>query len=115
MKWNKIYKNSYIAFREFLDQKEIKYSEEDFLAMTEMHGEGLLGFDLRELYDWFDDKGIYIQIRRVSSLEKESNVFQWKINNSGWSTDLFMCRRSAEARAFEIAFFERNKQWDKII
>lgn len=116
MNWTKINEESYRAFSEFHREGNFKCSEDDFLTIVQEHGEKLMGISMEDLYDFFDDKGIYVQIRNTeSSLNGKLTVWQWRINNSSWSTESFMCRKASEEKAFEIAFLERDKQWDNII
>jgi hypothetical protein len=114
--WSKISELYPRAFGEFHQDGNFKNTEEEFLALVIEHGEPVVGLSKDHLYDFFDERGIYIQIKCVNSdLDKSLNTFQWRVNNSSWSTELFMCRGSAEGKAFKVAFDEREKQWNKII
>jgi len=109
MNWQKISEKSPRAFSEFQLEGNYKCSEDDFISIVQEHGEKLMGLSSEDLYEFFDTRGIYVQVRITE------NVFQWRINNSGWSTESFQCRKSAETKGFSVAFGEREKQWDKII
>lgn len=115
MNWQKISENSPKAFSEFHRENKFECSEEDFINMIQEHGSRITGIVMEDFYEYFDEKGIYVQIRCLNSYKPKLAVFQWKINDSGWSTEDFMCRKACETKAFEIAFSEREKQWENII
>ncbi len=115
MNWNKIKQENPRAFAEYHQQGNFKCTIEDFLTIIDYHGNKIMGVTSEDLNEFFDSQGIYVQIRFIEYEGRGGSCWQWKINDSGWSTESFMCRKACEDKGFEIAFNQREKQWDKII
>ena len=111
MNWQKIHKSCEKSFSEFFRWGRFTCeNEEELIDIIKSHGSIIMGVQLRELYDFFDERNIIVSIR---SPFDNTESFQWKIGMSGWSTERFANRTKCEEKAFEIAFFEREKQLKK--
>ena len=104
-----MYTKAYKVFLQWLHDKKKHDYDFDVDYINNLNG-SYLKYHMRDLYDFFDDQDIHIEVYKTHYLDEESASMKWSFDcgsvmSKGYDTRLF-----AEWAAFKTAFKELEKK-----
>ena len=106
---SQMYTKAYKVFLQWLHDKKKHDYDFDVDYINNLNG-SYLKYHMRDLYDFFDDQDIHIEVYKTHYLDEESASMKWSFDcgsvmSKGYDTRLF-----AEWAAFKTAFKELEKK-----
>ena len=106
---SEMYTKAYRVFLQWLHDKKKHDYDFDVDYINNLNG-SYLKYHMRDLYDFFDDQDIHIEVYKTHYLDEESASMKWSFDcgsvmSKGYDTRLF-----AEWAAFKTAFKELEKK-----
>ena len=106
---SEMYTKAYRVFLQWLHDKKKHDYDFDVDYINNLNG-SYLKYHMRDLYDFFDDQDIHIEVYKIHYLDEESASMKWSFDcgsvmSKGYDTRLF-----AEWAAFKTAFKELEKK-----
>ena len=104
-----MYTKAYKVFLFWLHENKKNHYDFDVDYINNLNG-SYLKYHMRDLYDFFDDQDIHIEVYKTHYLDEESASVKWSFDcgsvmSKGYDTRLF-----AEWAAFKTAFKELEKK-----